>query len=214
MRSVSRPAQAGSTAPTGIICLPGAYHAAEDFLAAGFDRHVRARGLDLDLTFVDPELAHLADRGFQDHLRHAHVLPARAAGCKSLWVTGISLGGFLALDYAATHPGELDGLCLIAPYLGNRMLIGEIARAPGLAAWSSGTLAESDEERRIWRFVQRRPPGSPRVHLGFGQADRFAQAHRLLAATLPPGAVDVVPGGHDWPTWTVLWESFLESTFR
>jgi enterochelin esterase-like enzyme len=26
--------------------------------------------------------------------------------------------------------------------------------------------------------------------------------------------VDVVPGGHDWRTWKMLWENFLDATFR
>ncbi len=34
-----------------------------------------------------------------------------------------------------------------------------------------------------------------------------------MAEALSPEAVDIVPGGHDWRTWTTLWENFLDSTF-
>ena len=192
--------------------LPGAYHAAQDFLAAGFAEAVRRRRSPLDLIFVDLELAHVGDRGALRRLRSDIVLPARAAGI-SMWLGGISLGGMVALDYAASYPGELDGLCLLAPYLGNRMLTAEIAQAPGLAAWQPGELAETDEERRIWRYIKSRRTESRSLYLGFGRTDRFAAAHELLAATLPADSVDVIEGGHEWSTWSKLWENFLESHF-
>jgi pimeloyl-ACP methyl ester carboxylesterase len=192
--------------------LPGAFHVAEDFLAAGFAEAVRRRRSDLDLIFLDLELAHVSDRSALDRLRSDVVLPARAAG-ESIWLGGISLGGLFALDYAASHPGELDGLCLFAPYLGNRMLIAEIAGAPGLEHWQPGELAETDEERRIWRYIKSRRSDSEPLYLGFGEDDRFAAAHGLLAAALPADSVDVIAGGHEWPTWVTLWENFLESRF-
>jgi pimeloyl-ACP methyl ester carboxylesterase len=195
-----------------MIWLPGAYHAARDFLKAGFPEAVLARHLPVDLNFVDLQLRYLGDAAAQQQLRTEVVLPARKLGV-SVWLAGISLGGFIALDYAATFAGELAGVCLLAPYLGNRMLTAEIAAAPGLDAWAPGELAEADAERRIWRYVKTRAADSPPLYLGFGHDDRFAAAHELLAAVLPPAAVDVIAGGHEWPTWTRLWENFLESRF-
>jgi pimeloyl-ACP methyl ester carboxylesterase len=192
--------------------LPGAYHTEQDFAAAGFAEAVRARKTPLDLTFVDMELAHVGDRSVLQRLRSDIVWPARAAGV-SIWLGGISLGGLVALNYAASYPDELDGLCLLAPYLGNRMLTSEIAEAPGLAAWLPGELAETDEERRIWRYIKNRRADGPPLHLGYGRADRFSSAHGLLAAALPAGSVDVIDGGHDWSTWSRLWENFLDSRF-
>lgn len=195
-----------------MVWLPGAYHGAQDFLAAGFAEAVRARRTAVDLVFVDLELAHVGDRSALQRLRSDLVLPARAAGV-SIWLGGISLGGLFALGYAASHPDELDGLCLLAPYLGNRMLTADIARAPGLGQWQPGELAETDEERRIWRYIKHRRADSRPLYLGFGQADRFAAAHALLAATLPADSVDVIAGGHEWSTWSRLWENFLDSRF-
>jgi pimeloyl-ACP methyl ester carboxylesterase len=213
VRSVLNAAVPGAVAPIRIVCLPGAYHSADDFLAAGFDRSVRSRRLPIDLLFVDVEMQHLGDRRSLGQLKQDVVAPARAMGCESLWFAGISLGGFIALDYAASYPGDLDGLCLLAPYLGNRMLTAEIADAPGLDEWAKKTVADSDEERRIWRFLQSQSTHSRLLYLGFGRDDRFADAHRLMADALPPDAVDVVPGGHDWRAWTTLWENFLDARF-
>jgi len=212
MRSIFRAATAGAVAPTRMVWLPGAYHGAQDFLNAGFPDAVLGRRLAVDLSFVDLELRHLGDDAAQQQLRTEVMLPARKLGL-SVWLAGVSLGGFIALDYAATFAGELDGVCLLAPYLGNRMLTAEIAAAPGLDAWAPGELAEADAERRIWRHIKTRGANSRPIYLGFGHHDRFAAAHQLLAAALPQDSVDVIAGGHEWRTWTSLWENFLDSRF-
>jgi pimeloyl-ACP methyl ester carboxylesterase len=213
MHSILHAAVPGRIAATRIVCLPGAYSGAADFVAAGFAAPVVARALPIDLEFLDVPLAHLTDESVRGTLQREIVQPARAGGCRCLWFAGISLGGLMALDYAAAHPGDLDGVLLIAPYLGNRILLGEISAAGGLGSWEAGPLAQSDAERRVWRFIRAQPPQSRLLHLGYGSADRFADAHRLLATALPATAVDVVPGGHDWDTWKTLWEIFLERRF-
>lgn len=215
MRRTFLPAVAATAAPTHIVCLPGAYHEGRDFVSAGFDARVRQRGLHIDLSFVDVEMQHLGDRGPLDVLRDDVLAPARAAGCTSLWLLGISLGGFIALDYAVGNAATIDGLCLLAPYLGNRMLTREIADARSLDAWQPDALGTFAEERRIWRYLQTRckAGGAPALFLGFGREDRFGVAHRVLADALPSEAVADIPGGHDWPTWTLLWERFLATRF-
>jgi pimeloyl-ACP methyl ester carboxylesterase len=211
MRSILRAADIHATAPTRMVWLPGAYHSAQDFLGAGFAQAVQRRGIPLDLAFIDLELQHLGDRAALHRLHSEQMLPPREMGV-SVWLAGISLGGMIALDFAATYPGDFDGLCLFAPYLGNRMLTAEIAAAPGVAAWEPGELAEGDEERRIWRFIKTREKAPP-LYLGFGRDDRFAAAHALLASVLPSDSVNVIAGGHDWRTWSTLWENFLGSQF-
>ena len=211
MHSILKEASPGTVAPSLMIWLPGAYHSAQHFLDAGFPEAVSARRIALDLKFVDLRMQHLDDREALIRLRSEIVLPAIRSGT-SVWLAGISLGGMLVLDLASSYPDELAGLCLLAPYLGNRMLLKEIAAADGLAAWDSADLAEADTERRIWRHLQV-GGGSRPVYLGYGQEDRFAAAHRLLARELPAEAVDIIGGGHDWRTWTKLWENFLDSRF-
>jgi pimeloyl-ACP methyl ester carboxylesterase len=195
-----------------MIWLPGAYHSARDFLHAGFAQAVIDRQVALDLTFIDLEMQHLDDRAALQRLRSDIVLPALASGA-SVWLAGISLGGAFALDYASSYPDGLAGLCLLAPYLGNRMLITEIAAAGGLTVWEPGELAETDSERRIWRHLKTRA-ASDSLFLGYGRDDRFSPAHSLLAKALPADAVEVIDGGHEWRTWSKLWENFLDSRFK
>jgi len=195
-----------------MLWLPGAYNTPEDFVQAGFGTAVARRGLPLDLEFVDLELRYLGDDEPLLELRDKVVAPLHEAGI-AVWLCGISLGGLLALHFAASYSVRLAGLCLLAPYLGNRMLIAEIARARGLDQWQPGALAEGDAERRTWRYIHQRGKDAPPLYLGFGREDRFAPALQLLAGHLPPESVDVVEGGHDWRTWTRLWGNFLDSRF-
>ena len=209
MRKSFQAAANPQRAAARIIWLPGAYNTAADFEAAGFTQVLRAAREDVELEYVDLELEHLGSVAALPTLRSQCVLPARAAGRRT-WLAGISLGGMIALRYAASYASDLAGICVFAPYLGNRMLIAEIGRTGGLPSWQPGELAPDDDERRIWRFIQTRGPAPP-LYLGYGSGDRFAAAQQLLAGALPEAAVDVIAGGHDWPTWTRLWERFLTS---
>jgi pimeloyl-ACP methyl ester carboxylesterase len=209
MRTLCDAAVPGARAPTCLVLLPPARAQPEDFLAQGFVAAVRTRQLPCDVILVEPRMQHLTDRGVLGRLRDEVVLPARRAPA-AVWLAGISLGAFMALAYAERHATELAGLCLLAPYLGSHLITGEIGRAGGLARWEPGADEEEDDERRVWRFIQRAGAGL-RLHLGFGAQDRFATGHELMAQVLRKESVDVVPGGHDWRTWHRLWENFLDA---
>jgi hypothetical protein len=196
---------------TRLVMLPGAYHALDDFVDAGFERGLRDSGLAAELILAAPELSHLGDRGWLAQLRAEVIAPARERARGALWLGGISLGGFMALRFAAEADDGIDGLCLLVPYLGSRIVAAEVASHASLATWQPGALAEDDDDRRIWRFVQRLGAGrAPRVFLGFGHEDRFADTQRLLARALPADSTRVIPGGHDWPVWRALWDNFLD----
>lgn len=213
MRSV-RVTAAAQPAPQCVVFLPGALQALEEFLVAGFDAAVRERALPLDLEFVDLEPAHLTDRAALDALASGVLAPARARGCRRVWLGGISLGAFMALDLASMHPLLWDGLCLLAPYLGSRGAIAARTSARDQAASRAlPDLAQSEEEHRIWHFIEARALDGRPCFLGFGRDDRYAAAHVLMARALPVESVHIVPGGHDWPTWRRLWELFLDSSY-
>ena len=93
----------------------------------------------------------------------------------------------------------------------NRVVAAEVGAQKSLSDWKPAALADDDDDRRIWRFVQGLPMmvAAPRVFLGFGSEDRFADTQRLLAGALPAASTRVIPGGHDWPVWRALWDTFL-----
>jgi len=209
MRAITDLAHPGQPAPVAIVLLPAAGTGPEDFVRAGFVAAVRERGLPIDLIFAPLEFGHVTDRSVIARVRTEYLAPARARG-SALWLGGISLGGYVALCCAEREPAGFAGLCLFAPYLGSYLVTNEITRT-GLAGWD-GQGADDDDERRLWRFIKNRR-AQPPIHLGLGREDRFGERHRLLAQALDPGEVDVVPGGHDWPTWRRLWDNFLDARF-
>ncbi len=192
-----------------IVLLPAARQRLEDFIDAGFDRALHACGADFELILVDPMPSHLNDRSWMSQLRDEIVAPARAGG-RTLWLGGISLGAFMALRFAASAPQTIDGLCLLAPYLGSRIVAADIARHADLRAWTPGELSEEDDERIVWRYVRGLHTPPPQLFLGLGREDRFADTQRLLARSLPPACCLILEGGHEWPVWRRLWDNFLE----
>ena len=191
-----------------VVLLPGVQQGPADFVAAGFDRAVRDSKLPLDVIIAVPASVYLTDRSWMAALRDELIEPRRAAA-QPLWLGGISLGAFRALRFAADHPGLVDGLCLLAPYLGSRIVAAEIARCDSLQAWQPGVLADDDDERRIWRYVRDLHPPVAQLFLGLSRADRFADTQRLLARALPAVCCCEIEGRHEWPVWRALWDAFL-----
>ena len=119
----------------------------------------------------------------------------------------------MALNYVDRYPETVDGLCLLAPYPGNRIVTNEITAAGGLAKWPSENAEHADDaERRMWHWLKQYSADhtGPQLYLGHGLEDRFAAGQRMMAEALPAGSVDTIDGGHDWPVWLRLWENFLE----
>jgi pimeloyl-ACP methyl ester carboxylesterase len=207
-------------APVLLVMLPGAWSRPPEFVDEGFVAAVRSRGLAADVAIADAHLGYFNDRSVLTRLREDVVLPARAQGYRSIWLVGISLGGFAALGYAAHHPDEVDGLVVIAPYLGRPQLLQEIAAAGGPMAWRVAphpAPTPDEPERTVWEWLTARAaaPDAPAttrlpLYLGHGRDDRFAAAHRLLAGVLPAGRSVDLPGGHAWSPWRALWSHWLD----
>src|SRR5690606_40298614 len=106
-----------------MIMLPGALQDPEEFRHTGFVDALRGYHPDFDVALVDPALQFIGDALEPDTVRALHdsVVRPALANYSRIWMTGISLGGFLALSHAACYPGQLEGLCLLAPYPGTRM---------------------------------------------------------------------------------------------
>jgi len=202
---------------TLLVFLPGAYLKPEEFERQGFISAVRERHLAADAMLVDADVSYYYDQTLSERL-HADVIePQRANGYKSIWLVGISIGGFGALIHELARPGSVDGIVALAPYLGRRVLGAEIMKAGGLRAWHAPTGPQPDEEpdRKLWPFFQRYLAAQPSkdlppLYLGFGLNDRFAGNHKLLADALPPDHVFTTEGGHDWPEWSQLWRNVLD----
>jgi S-formylglutathione hydrolase FrmB len=200
-----------------MVLLPGRHDSAADFDKHGFVQMARKARAPVDLVAADAQYGYYVSRTLGDRLAEDVFAPARARGYQSFWMAGISMGAFGALIYAEQHPGEVEGLLAIAPFLGDDDLIKEIEDAGGLAKWkTTAKPAPGDYLRQLWLWLGRCTPqaqGCPRIFLGFGQSDRFIRAERLLAAELPADQVVQVPGDHDWGPWEQVFSMSLPHMF-
>jgi len=215
MRQLIDLAQPGQQAATLLILLPAAYQQPEDFITHGFVQAVRSRALDIDLIMADFSFNQASDATASLAIELKLIQPATAAGYASIWLVGISIGGYAAMAYADTYAATLTGMLLLAPYPGNRMTTTEIAAAGGLASWQPTVIASDDTERRNWRWLQTQADRSAalELHLAYGEHDRFASSYVLMAQSLPAVRVDHIAGGHTWPVWQQLWQHFLDKRF-
>jgi pimeloyl-ACP methyl ester carboxylesterase len=212
LRQVSYP---GTGRPrTLVVLLPGRHDTPQDFRRAGVPELAARAGARVDMVAVDAHLGYYLKGMILDRLREDVLSPARRK-YERIWLVGVSIGGAGALLYAERHPEHVDGIVLLAPYLGQEEMIAEIAAAGGLRAWKPPpTPAPDDYERRLWSWLARYASGSEGripLYLGFGTRDAFARANGLLAEALPPDRVFTVAGGHDWKAWRALWERFVRS---
>jgi len=189
-----------------LVLLPGRSSAVEDYQRHGFISAAREAGLVAQIVAGDAHLGYYARRSFHVRLLEDVIRPARARGLSRPWMAGISLGGLGSIIMAREFPREVEGLIVIAPYLGPDDLAARIEKAGGLRHWQPAPRADDFEMLWSWLKAYADAPGTrPPLLLAFGEGDRFGRAHRLLAEVLPPDRVLREPGGHDWPTWQRLW---------
>lgn len=213
MRSLFYPARRDDSDRVLLVMLPAMGSEAEAFAAHGFVSAVQDRGWPVDVIAACPDLDIYLDGKIAQALEGNVIAPARCRGYARVWLLGISLGGVGALLYAAEFDARVEGLVLLAPFLGTPGTIAEIASAGGLREWSAASSRATSGERAVLLWLTdyiARAARWPALYLGFGQDDRFARGHRLLAQHLAPERVVTIPGGHDWDCWASLWRKLLE----
>ncbi len=198
-------------APAGdrlLLLLPGRGDRNQDFERRGFVAMARSAGVTADIVAADAHLGYYRNRSVAHRLAADLLTPPSGSTYRTAWVAGISLGGLGGLLLARDEPDRVQGLVVLAPYLGPDPLIAEIESAGGLGSWTPRREGDFED---VWVWLKGYATGAPRppLYLAFGESDRYASAHRALARVLPPDHVLIAAGGHDWPTWRVLWERAL-----
>ena len=196
-----------------LVMLPGVKDRPRDLVEHGFIHALRERGGPIDVVVADAHLGYYLERSFVERLTDDIIAPGRAKGYARIWFMGISLGAMGALIYARAHANEIEGVVVLAPFLGVQGTIAEIQRAGGLSHWRPGAIKSDDDERLLLAWLkayQADNPDLPKLYLGYGRDDRFAPASKLLAERLPATQVATTRGGHDWATWMDLWRRLLD----
>lgn len=220
MRQVRSTSHPDHRARCLVAFLPGLGDAPEKFEEEGFVRALRARAIDADVTLVDSHFGYVREETILTRLREDVLREAKEAGYEHIFLVGISLGGGLSLVLAAAEPEHVDGIVLLAPYLGERSLIREIDAAGGPRSWeprydAKRTRTRPDGSltfRGLWDWSRSRTRADGSIlpiYLAYGTSDRGRRAHGLFAELLPTRNVATREGGHRWTTWLPLWEDFL-----
>lgn len=202
-----------STAPGAeralVVMLPGLDMTGDDFVQHGFSDVPTARRLPIDSLALSVPADDYFERGFADTL-HEDVVRPYLGDYRRILVMGISLGAMGALFYARAY--DTDGVVLLAPFLGTPGTIASVERAGGLAGWEPGTVGPRDLERGLLAWLKGfcATATRPWILLGYGTEDRFSAGSRLLAAALPGDRILALGGGHDWATWSRLWNDLVD----
>jgi len=184
------------------------------FKKEGLVDDVRALNLPFDMAAPNAHLGYYTGRTLIVRLKEDVIDPARRQGKDDIWLAGFSMGGLGSLLYLREHPDDVQGVCLVAPYLGDPPIIEEIRAAGGVRSWSPGNYDPDDDyQRMLWHWIKDNVSGNSPVpiFLGYGTDDRLAPGCALLAEVLPEDHVAQISGGHDYPTFKALWKRFLES---
>jgi pimeloyl-ACP methyl ester carboxylesterase len=194
-----------------LLMLPGAKNTPQQLVDNGFISALRERGLPVDVLALDAHADLYLEHAGIERVLHHTLDEVRAQGYRRIWLLGISLGGSGAMFCVTQRRAEIEGVFLLAPFLGTRGLIAEVLAAGGLQQWQAGEIHERDHERQLLERIRGSVvAGLPTIQLGYGSEDRYRGASDMLAAHLPPSRVTVRPGGHDWETWNLLWRELLD----
>lgn len=189
-----------------VVMLPGRGDRGEVFIREGFQEAGRQFGFDI--TAVDAHLGYYRQRSLLERLHDDIIMPARAAGYENVWLLGVSMGGLGSLLYASEHPAQVDGIILLAPFLGDRSAIRAIVNGGPLESWNGEGEGLKDYEIAIWKYIRDATRGAEPTPLilAYGLSDGMAEGYEKLLDVIKPSSVYTLEGGHKWTTWKPLWE--------
>jgi pimeloyl-ACP methyl ester carboxylesterase len=196
-----------------IVFIRGVGGSHRSFEEEGFVADVWARGLPFDAASPNAHFGYYGDRNLVVRLKEDVIDPARARGCKKIWLVGVSMGGLGAMLYLMERPEDIAGVYLISPFLGSEFFLEEMQTAGGVRQWNPGNYrVEDDWQRMLWHWMKTTVADNPdkMVYLGYGTDDFYRSGPELLAPLLPADRVYAIDGGHDYQTFKSLWRIFLE----
>jgi pimeloyl-ACP methyl ester carboxylesterase len=194
------------------IFLPGRGDRGGDFARRGFVDLAQGQISGLDCVAVDATIGYYLDGSVADRLQREIIEPARGLGYREIWLVGVSMGGLGAFFHERTYPGQVNGLILLAPYVGDDpKLFAEIDAAGGPVSWASSQPVDTAQgnkakyQRELWRFLgrlrmDRNPP--LQVWMAYGDTDRLLPGIERLIGLLQAGCAFRLKGGHTWDVWT------------
>lgn len=200
-----------------VVVLPGRGDSLRGLQRSGIAEAIHAQWPGTDVILTGLNLGYYMAGNAQRRLHDGVIAPARQHGYQQIWLLGVSLGGMGAILYDRDYPGDIDGMILLSPYLGEKPLWREIKQAGGVAQWQPGpeptAITLDNFQRELWRHVHHwsiQPGQAGNVWLAYGDKDSLRPGIDLLAPVLPRDQVFLSPGGHDWGFWLPAARGILE----
>jgi len=192
------------------VMLPGKGDLGESYSENKVVERLQASQRQIEVITVDAHFGYYRERNLLPRLDEDILSAVRARGIDTIWLVGTSMGGIGSLLMAQEHPELVDGIILVAPYLGRKDTLKSVEEAGGLAAWQPPE-DQSEWDVSLWAWLkgytngEKRPP----IYLAYGEQDGGVEAHKLIADVLPEGQVFTMEGGHGWKVWNPLWDEML-----
>lgn len=201
-------------APCVLVMLPGIGDPPERFEDSGITGLAAEA---CDVLIVDAHFGYYRDANVVPRL--SEVLEPLRQRYAQIWLVGVSLGGYGAALTAQARPELVDGVVLIAPFLGlersTRPLVTRVERE-GLAAFSTDATRTDPrkhfmEVEPLWNWLAERAKTGEgtEVYLGWGSRDRFAPTLQLIGAAFE-GHTYTAEGAHDWDTFARIFGGLVE----
>ena len=191
-----------------VVVLPGRADNLDVLRRGGVADAIHRHWPDADVLLAELTMPYYLQGTAPQRLHDEVIAPARQRGYREVWLSGASMGGMGSVMYDRSYPGQVDGIILLAPYLGDRPILREIAAAGGVERWDPGppqAIAKDNWQHEMWRHLQTwadSPDRTRNVWLAYGERDRLRSAMPLLVPLLPREHVLVRPGGHAWRVWS------------
>jgi enterochelin esterase-like enzyme len=191
-----------------IILLPGIFSNARHMQREGVPEAIHRGWSEPDILMADLTINFYRKGLATKRLHNEIVMPYRQKGYSEIWLAGGSMGGLGTLMYEWQHPGEMDGLVLISPYMGGSDVTDGIREAGGLKSWHSGEhsaeMQKDNYDRLVWQMAQDwigDETKLQRVWLICGDEDSLYPDVQMLGAILPANRYFPGPGDHSWDYW-------------
>ena len=200
-----------------VVLLPGFGDGPKHYVDNGFVDAVRSANPAFDVVAVNAHFGYYRNYSVIERLHQDILAPARER-YDEIWLVGISMGGFGAAAYGMTYPELVDGLILLAPYMGSPEVVEDVMASGELGRWIPPDLdsIDDDKERRfyeLWLFYQQyvaAPGRKPRLYLGYGDRDHLREPNAFVAGVLAPERSLMLPGGHKWAVWQPLFTELVD----
>lgn len=195
---------------TLILLLPGKGDNPNSFIENQWLETLQQENIDADIIIADAHLGYYLNDSTTLRLRQDILTDLIVKRYSQIWIAGVSMGALGALQFSLDYPCMIDGLILIAPYLGPETLIKQIIGQGGIDGWRPSN--SPDPFVKLWSGVKDKSVVRPDMYLGYGQKDRYVLGHHLFAKEVDVLKTIISDGGHDWETWNKLWSLLLEQS--